>query len=42
MPTSGSKPEGRLDRNKGTEHSRLILGLTSSARMYLMLEDITY
>lgn len=29
MPTSGSKPEGRLDRNKGTEHSRLILGLTS-------------
>ncbi len=29
MPASGSKPEGRLDRNKGTEHSRLILGLTS-------------
>ncbi|WP_352406888.1 S-layer homology domain-containing protein [Acetoanaerobium noterae] len=29
MPAAGSKPEGRLDRNKGTEHSRLILGLTS-------------
>lgn len=29
MPQSGSKPEGRLDRNKGTEHSRAILGLTS-------------
>lgn len=29
MPASGSKPEGKLDRNKGTEHSRLILGLTS-------------
>ncbi|NEU30990.1 hypothetical protein GN156_09390 [bacterium LRH843] len=29
MPVTSSKPEGRLDRNKGTEHSRLILGLTS-------------
>lgn len=29
MPASGSKPAGRLDRNKGTEHSRVILGLTS-------------
>ena len=29
MPASESKPEGRLDRNKGTEHSRLIIGLTS-------------
>ncbi len=29
MPETGSKPEGRLDRNKGTEHSRMILGLTS-------------
>ncbi len=29
MPKDGSKPEGRLDKNKGTEHSRLMLGLTS-------------
>ncbi len=29
MPESGSKPDGRLDRNKGSEHSRLILGLTA-------------
>ncbi|WP_370875514.1 S-layer homology domain-containing protein [Bacillus horti] len=29
MPATASKAEGRLDRSKGTEHSRLILGLTS-------------
>ncbi|AOY75867.1 S-layer homology domain-containing protein [Clostridium formicaceticum] len=29
MPASGAKPDGRLDRNKGTEHSRVILGLTA-------------
>ncbi len=27
-----NKPEGRLDKSKGTEHSRLILGLTSIGR----------
>ncbi|GLX66343.1 S-layer homology domain-containing protein [Paenibacillus glycanilyticus] len=29
MPETSSKPEGLLDRNKGTEHSRLILALTA-------------
>lgn len=29
MPESGNKVEGLLDRNKSTEHSRLILALTA-------------
>ncbi|GAA0377746.1 hypothetical protein GCM10008968_36960 [Bacillus horti] len=29
MPATTNKPEGILDRNRGTEHSRLILGLTA-------------
>lgn len=29
MPASSGKAEGRLDKNKSTEHSRLIIGLTS-------------
>jgi LPXTG-motif cell wall-anchored protein len=29
MPASARVPEGRLDRNKGSEHSRLIIALTA-------------
>ena len=29
MPATASKADGRLHRNKGTEHSRLMLGLTA-------------
>ncbi|MBD2846835.1 S-layer homology domain-containing protein [Paenibacillus sp. IB182496] len=32
MPESGGKAEGRLDRSKGTEHARLMLGLTAIGR----------
>ncbi|QNK60207.1 S-layer homology domain-containing protein [Paenibacillus sp. PAMC21692] len=35
MPAANGKPDGRLDRNKGTEHSRLIIALTAIG------EDVT-